>query len=57
MHVGFWCKNQNERGHLEAVSMDGMMILKWICVDCVHLARDRNQWWAFMNTVIDHCHN
>jgi hypothetical protein len=23
-----WCKNQKERGHLEALGIDGMMILK-----------------------------
>jgi hypothetical protein len=25
----------------------------WKGVDWIHLAKDRNQWWAFVNTVMN----
>jgi hypothetical protein len=29
---GFWCGEQMERGHLENIGIDGMIILKWVFV-------------------------
>jgi hypothetical protein len=30
VHIEFWCGNRRERDHLEDVSEDGEMILRWI---------------------------
>jgi hypothetical protein len=38
---------------LEHLSVNGTIILEWILVDWIHLARDRDQWRAVVNTVMN----
>jgi hypothetical protein len=52
--------NLKGRDHLEDISIDGRMILEWILgnklwqdVDWMHLAQDRYQWRALVNTVMN----
>jgi hypothetical protein len=45
-HTGFWWGDLRERDHLDDISMDGIMILKWFFrkwgrgLDSIHLAQD-----------------
>jgi hypothetical protein len=43
-----------ERGHLEDAGIDGR-ILRWVWggMDWVHLAQDRDKWWALLNMVMN----
>jgi hypothetical protein len=56
MHTKFWEESLKERDQLEDLGIDGgniKMVLKeigWESVDLIHLAEDRDQWWAFVNT-------
>jgi hypothetical protein len=49
-----WCKNVNERDHLEDLDVDGTRMLKCIlnelygCVDWIDLAQNRSKWRAFV---------
>jgi hypothetical protein len=44
---------------LEDLSIDGRIILEWVLekrwqiVDWIHLAQDRDQWQALVNTVMN----
>jgi hypothetical protein len=50
----------NRRDHMEDLCTDGRVILitldlkkiGWECVDWIHLAPDRDQWRALVNTVM-----
>jgi hypothetical protein len=46
--------------HLKDLGIDGRILLKWILggiwlegVDWIHLAQDRDWWWALVNTVMN----
>jgi len=58
MHTIFWLENLTVGFHLEDVGIDGRIILEWMFekewrgVDWMHLAQDRDQWWALVNTLI-----
>jgi hypothetical protein len=45
---------------LGSPGMDGRIILKWIlgkvweCVDCIHVAQDRDKWLAVVKMEINH---
>jgi hypothetical protein len=47
------------RNHLEDTGLDGRIILKWIFekrdggTDWIDLARDRDRWRGFVNTVMN----
>jgi hypothetical protein len=48
------------RDNSEDPGADGRMISKWIlgkqsgkCVDMIHVAQDRDRWWAIVNTVMN----
>jgi len=49
------------KNHLEDLGVDGrkknikrdLKEIKWEGVDWVHLAHDRAQWWAVLNTVMN----
>lgn len=50
MRVGFQWGNLRERGHLEGISVDGRVLLKWICntwvgvgMNCIDLAWDNGR--------------
>jgi hypothetical protein len=48
-----------ERDHLEALGVDGRMVLQWIfkkcdgSVDSIDLTQDRDGWRALVNAVIN----
>jgi hypothetical protein len=50
-------ENLKGRDHLEDLGIDGKIILEWITgwegVDWMHLVQDRDQWWAFVNRIIN----
>jgi hypothetical protein len=51
MHIMFWMENLQRRDHLEYnVGMHNKEI-GWEGVDWLHLAQDRDQWRALLNTV------
>jgi hypothetical protein len=41
-----WCRWEN-------IIRVGLMEIWWEVVDSMHLAQDRDQWWALMNTVMN----
>jgi hypothetical protein len=48
-----------ESKHLQDTGIDGRKIMKgpsigWKCVNWIHLAQDRENWWALMNTAMNH---
>ena len=47
VHTMFRWEDPREGDHLEDLSVDGRIILKWIA-----LAHDRDRWWALVNAVI-----
>jgi hypothetical protein len=58
--TGFWLGGPKARDPWEDVSVGEMITLKWtlkgIGIDganCIQLAQDRVQWWAFVNTVMN----
>jgi len=60
MHTKFWSENLNGRGHLQGLGIDGDIILEWIfreleweAVERMHLAEDRDQWRALVNTIMN----
>jgi hypothetical protein len=59
MHIGYWWESQKERDHWEEEDIGGWTALKWILreivwddMDWIHLAQDRDQWRAPVNTVM-----
>jgi hypothetical protein len=59
VHTGFWLGNLRERDHLEDLSIDKRITLKWIFklqdgrVEWIYLAQDRNSWRALADTVMN----
>jgi hypothetical protein len=60
MYTTFWSESLKGRDHSEDLSVDGRIILKWILeekgwegMDGIHLAQDRDQWRAVVNTVMN----
>jgi hypothetical protein len=58
LHIGYWWESQKERDHWEDQDVGGWAILKWILerwdgVDWIDIARDRDQWRALVNTVLN----
>jgi hypothetical protein len=59
MYTRFWRKSMKETDHLEDLGIDGRILSKWFLktwngegMDCIHLAHDRANWWAVVNTVM-----
>jgi len=59
VHTGFWWGDLRERDHLEDLSVDGRVILKWIfkkwdeeSMDWIDLAEDRDRCLALVNAVL-----
>jgi hypothetical protein len=57
--TGFWWESPKEKDHLEDQCVDGRMGSKWTlgrlvggCVEWIHLAQDRDHWWAVVNAVM-----
>jgi hypothetical protein len=56
MHIKFWSESLIGRGHSEDLGVDGRVILEWILgkdMDWIHVAQDRYQWRALVNTVMN----
>jgi hypothetical protein len=60
MDTKFWSKILKERDYSEDVGVDWKIILEWILreiewggMDWMHLAQDRDQWRALLNTVMN----
>jgi hypothetical protein len=53
MRIGYWWESQKERDHWEDQDVDGWTILKWMWMDWIDLAQDRDQWRALVNTVMN----
>jgi hypothetical protein len=57
VHTGFWWGDMMVRGHLHNLGVDGTMILKWVKkyvgVERIDLAQNRDNWQAFVNTVMN----
>jgi hypothetical protein len=51
MHIGYWWESQKERDHWEDQDVGVWTILKWIKMDWIDLAQDRDRWRALVNTV------
>jgi hypothetical protein len=60
MHTKFLLQYLKGRNHFEDKDVYGRITLKWIlrnwmgvCVDWMHLALDREEWRALVNTVMN----
>jgi hypothetical protein len=58
--TGFWWESPRERGHLKDHGIDGRIGSRWTLgrlagrgVEWIHLAEDRDCWWAFVNAVMN----
>jgi hypothetical protein len=57
--IGFRWGNLWERGHLEASSVDGKIILRWIFrkwdggMDWIDLTQDRDRWQLLLKVVMN----
>jgi hypothetical protein len=51
----FLSENVREGDHLEDLGVDGGVMgikeIGWVDVEWIHLAHDRDTWWAVVNTV------
>jgi len=60
VHTRFWWGNLRERDHLEDLGVGGNIALKLIFKkwfwgrDWLHLAQDRDRWWACVDAVMKH---
>jgi hypothetical protein len=59
VHTGFWWGNLKERGHLEDLDVDGLMLYVWILkrgwtfVQWIDLTLGRDKCHTLMHTVIN----
>jgi hypothetical protein len=57
MHTIFWSENLKRRDYFGDTWEDNIrMVLSeigWEVMDWMRLFQDRDQWWAFVNTVIN----
>jgi hypothetical protein len=60
MDTRFWWGNLLQRGHLEDLSVDGTIILKFIFrevgrggMNWIELAQDRDRWRTFVNALMN----
>jgi hypothetical protein len=58
--TGFWWESPREKDHLKDQGVDGRMGSKCTlgrlvggCVECIHLAQDRDRWRAVVNAVMN----
>jgi hypothetical protein len=56
--TGFWWESWKEKDHLKDQGVDGRMVSKWTLgrlvgggVEWLHVAQDRDRWWAVVNAV------
>ena len=55
VHIGFWWGDLRKRDHLEVLSVDGRIILKYTFIkweggmDWIDLVQDTNRWRALVN--------
>jgi hypothetical protein len=58
MHTKLWLENGYRRDHFEDLGTDRRIILKWLLkiqsVNCIHLAQDKDQCWAPVNTQLSY---
>jgi hypothetical protein len=62
MHTKFLSENLKGGDQTEDVGVGGgdnvrlyLREIRWQSVDCIHLARDRDQWRSVVNTVMNLC--
>jgi hypothetical protein len=58
MRATFLSKDQKGRDHSEDLGVDGIVRMDfretgWKGVHWIHLAYDRDKWWALLNTVMN----
>ena len=60
IHRGFWWGDPKEVEHLQDLSLDGKIILKWIFkkiergrIDWLHTAEDGDGWLTLVNAVMN----
>jgi hypothetical protein len=60
MYTGVWWESLKEKDHLKDQDVDGRMGSKWTLgrlvgggVEWIHLAQDRDNWWALVNAVVN----
>jgi hypothetical protein len=60
LRIGYWWESQKERNHWEDQNVGGWTILildlreiGWGRVDWIDMAKDRDQWRALVNTVLN----
>jgi hypothetical protein len=51
MHAGYWWGNQKELYHYEDLDLKRN---RKVGTEWIHLAQDRDQWWALVNMVTNH---
>jgi hypothetical protein len=57
--INIWLKTSKEKDHSKDPAANRRIISEWILgkrwerVDWMHLAQDRDQWWAHVNTVMN----
>jgi len=59
MYAKFWLENLKERGHSEDkhrrednIGID-LRKIGWEVVDWMHVAQDKDHWWAVLNMVMN----
>jgi len=60
VYTAFWWGNLREGDHMEELSVDGRIILKWsfkhldgVGTDWIGLAQDRDRCWVLVNAVMN----
>jgi hypothetical protein len=60
MRIGYWWESQKEKEQQEDIAVGGIIILKFdhrergrSDMECIHLAQDRYQWRAPVDTVMN----